>query len=78
MFNCVSILINLNHALLIGNKWRKKIPSLFPFSFEGAENFLQYLLSYCVLISVINTLGANSFGKKTEVPGQVAKADSPQ
>lgn len=57
---------------------RKKIPQLFPFSFEGADNFLQYLLSYCVLTSVINTLDANSLSKKTEVPGQVAKASGPQ
>lgn len=71
-------MINLNHALLIGIKCKKKILPLFPFSFEGAENFLQYLLSYCVLISVINTLDANSLRKKTEPPGQEAKADSPQ
>lgn len=52
-------MINLIHALLIGIKWKKKILTFFPFSFEGAENFLQYLLSYCVLTSVINTLDAD-------------------
>lgn len=57
---------------------KEKILPLFPFSFEGAENFLQYLLSYCVLTSVINTPDSNSLHKKTEVPGQVAKADSSQ
>lgn len=45
---------------------------------EGTENFLQYLLSYCVLTSVINTLDANFYSKKAEVAGHVAKAESPQ
>lgn len=32
-------MINLNHALLIDIKHKRKILTFFPFCFEGAENF---------------------------------------